>query len=54
MLLTGIQTLELDKIKLDLRYQLQFEDMDWEYFIDTALRAKEIEDIKLQESRHEN
>lgn len=32
---------DLELLIRDLKYQLTYEEIDWEYFIDTAKRAKE-------------
>ena len=52
-LLTDSQQAELSNIKNDLKWQLTFEDIDWVYFIETALRCKEIEDYKIDEEEVE-
>jgi hypothetical protein len=31
---------EIEEIKKDLDHQLKFEEMNWDYFIETAERAK--------------
>jgi len=36
---------KLEKIKEDLKFQLTFEHIDWDYFKETADRAKVLEDI---------
>jgi hypothetical protein len=39
---------EIEEIKEDLKHQLKFEHMNWDYFIDTAKRALDIaESIKV-------
>ena len=38
---------ELEDIKRDLAHQLQFEDMDWQYFKDTVERAIEADEVYL-------
>lgn len=40
---TGDQKSELEMLKEDLRDQLTLEDIDWDYFIEVAERAKEVE-----------
>jgi hypothetical protein len=34
----------LENLKRDLTFQLSFEHMDWDYFIDVAKQAKSVED----------
>lgn len=34
----------LDSLKEDLRWQLTFEHMDWDYFLNTAREARELEE----------
>ena len=34
--------IEIELIKKDLAYQITFEEIDWDYFIDTAVRAKKL------------
>lgn len=42
---------KLEKLKNDLKWQLSFEEMDWDYFIQVSEQAKklrqEIEDLRL-------
>jgi hypothetical protein len=44
---------ELEDIKSDLKWQLSFEEMDWEYFIRVSEQAKslreQVEKLKLLE-----
>lgn len=39
----AMMTERLEEIKRDLAYQLTFEEMDWEYFLDTAKEAAQIQ-----------
>ena len=35
---------KIEELKKDLSFQLKFEHMNWDYFIETAERAKKIAD----------
>lgn len=40
---------ELDRIRQDLKHQLSIpEELDWDYFLDTAKRAKAQADVELR------
>lgn len=39
----------IELIKKDLAFQITFEEIDWDYFIDTAMRAKELTKMYLRE-----
>lgn len=38
-----------ETLRKDLKFQLSFENMDWDYFIETAQRAKDAQEREREE-----
>ena len=39
-----VEEMGIDDLRNDLKFQLTFEQIDWDYFIETAITAKELQE----------